>query len=704
MERCGLRTRLARIVPVLLPLFVFFGTGLLGINFGHHWDEPDHIGNVFRSLRTGTLLPQDAQIPFIARVAGDPHFQHIGEGYYGYPGMIYWLGLGAALPEWMTLPENRLNELVSEPQGQGGLFYNRFRLRYRAVCLAVSSLGIVWMYLLLLRWRGSVWLALLGSCLLAGSWELAYHARWIATDAMVTQFASLVLLCLVMADGSGRKDFWLRVAACAAGLATGTKYTQGLQMIPVVLAWALWWDGSKSFWRNIWLLAQLGLTFAITYLITTPGTILQWRAFREWLAWDAAHYGFEGHYGYSVLPGLPHAGLAATYVTQVLFSHYTAIAVLIVCLAALGIAPLARRQWRLAVILLTFPVVYFAYFTRQHVMIVRNMLVLMPFIVILASSGVWFIFQHVRSWPVRYMIGTLLGVCVCINFAWLVAAAVSIIQPHEIPDETRMLADYVKEHPQQRIVLSDEVRAELGRLERREEPFVEGTNGKEFIAMLGRENDQKLYWQANWKNLTVRWFGPYELNFNYYPSWSGAERIVLLDKQVALQLKLPTVEAVLHREALTDGAPAGFHLQNYLNCGVRDEDSNAGTRLRITQGHPQEVRSQRGEFGTWEASYTSDPRVVIVTATGLNPLLHYEMGGAWRDYGGDGRVQSVTAEGKKRTVQILQPTALSTQEHTHWQAPVPVNAVSAGTLAIEINACGNGDAVLGEIWLYESDH
>jgi hypothetical protein len=705
----GSRACLTRMFPVLLPLLVFLGTGLLGINFGHHWDEPDHLGNVFKSLRTGTLLPQQAQIPYIERVANDPRFQHIGEGYYGYPGVIYWLGLGSAIPEWATMSEADFMKLLPDPTNLNDPYYGKLRLRFRGVCLAVSSLGIVWMYLLLLRWRGSVWLALLGSCVLAGSWELAYHARWIATDAMVTQFAALVILCLVMADRSDKKDFWLRAAACAAGLATGTKYTQGLQLIPVVLAWALWWDGSKTFWRNVWLLVRIGLTFAITYLITTPGTILQYHAFREWLSWDSAHYGAEGHYGYTVQPGLQHFGLAMAYVTQVLFSHYMPIALLVVALAALGIVPLLRERWRLGVILLAFPVIYFAYFSRQRVMIVRNMLVLTPFIVVLASTGVWFIYQWVRQRPVRWIVGGLLAVCVCINFVWLFVAAGSILQPHEMPDESRMLADYLAQHPQQRVLLSDWVRAELGKVEGHEEPLVKGAEGvgakagDELIAVFGRENDQTLSWQSNWKNLSVRWFGPYELNFNYYPSWTGADRIVLLDKKVALKLKLSSVEAVLHREALIDAAPAGFQLHNYLNCGVRANDVSHGTRLETTQGTPQMVRSEIGEYGTWVASYVDDPGRVIITMTGLDRHKHYVLGGAWKDYGALGRVESVALRSGEKMQQIVKPTELSAQDVTHWQTDVPESLSGTGEMNVEVAAEGKGGAVLSEIWLYEAD-
>ena len=60
--------------------------------------------------------------------------------------------------------------------------------------VAVTTLSIVWMFLAALRCmprrRGA---ALAAAGLLAFSWELGYHARWIAVDAPLAQFCALEL-------------------------------------------------------------------------------------------------------------------------------------------------------------------------------------------------------------------------------------------------------------------------------------------------------------------------------------------------------------------------------------------------------------------------------------------------------------------------------------------------------------------------------
>ena len=45
-------------------------------------------------------------------------------------------------------------------------------------------------------------------------------------------------------------------------------------------------------------------------------------------------------------------------------------------------------------------------------------------------------------------------------------------------------------------------------------------------------------WTANRFNYTVRWFGPYEVNFNYYPSWIGNDRIIVMPIESALRLDI----------------------------------------------------------------------------------------------------------------------------------------------------------------------
>ena len=202
---------LLRHASVLLPLALLIGTGLWGLDFGLHWDErPWQIGPVKQMVQSGTLLP----------------------GYYTYPSFDYWLNLLVLAPDAAASPtagENLRRHLLRTLDSPAYL------LRLRAVYLLITSLSLVWVYLLVLQRRDSWLEALFAASLVACSWEVAYHLRWVATDGILMQFAALTVLLAVHALKS-RRDSWLMAAAAVAGLGCGAKYPGGLLVLPVVLA------------------------------------------------------------------------------------------------------------------------------------------------------------------------------------------------------------------------------------------------------------------------------------------------------------------------------------------------------------------------------------------------------------------------------------------------------------------------------------
>jgi len=184
---------LLRHALVLLPLVLLIGTGLRGLDFGLHWDErPWQIGPVKQMVHSGTLLPE----------------------YYNYPSFDYWLNLLALTPDAVA-------SRISGESFRGHLLQTldspTYLVRLRAVYLVITSLSLVWVYLLVLQLRGSCFEALLAASLVACSWEVAYHLRWVATDGMLMQFAALTVLLAAHALRN-RRDSWLIAAAAVAGL------------------------------------------------------------------------------------------------------------------------------------------------------------------------------------------------------------------------------------------------------------------------------------------------------------------------------------------------------------------------------------------------------------------------------------------------------------------------------------------------------
>jgi 4-amino-4-deoxy-L-arabinose transferase-like glycosyltransferase len=106
----------------------------------------------------------------------------------------------------------------------GKNLFHAYLLRVRTVFLLITSLSVLWVYLIVLHWRGSWVEALLASAFLALSWEVAYHLRWIAADGILMQFGALTFLFTLRASLKRHGRLWLQLAAAAAGLACGTKY------------------------------------------------------------------------------------------------------------------------------------------------------------------------------------------------------------------------------------------------------------------------------------------------------------------------------------------------------------------------------------------------------------------------------------------------------------------------------------------------
>ena len=165
---------LAPHVVVALVCALFIQTGWRGIDFGEHWDEHHHIQSARRTVETGVLLPKD----------------------YWHPSATFLLTFACAGPELVAKAIGRPIDL------KAALATEAWPLRVRRVFVVITALAMVWVHLLLSRWRGGgtarAWEGAIAAALLGTSWQFAYHARWIAADAVMVSFAALSTMCLVL--------------------------------------------------------------------------------------------------------------------------------------------------------------------------------------------------------------------------------------------------------------------------------------------------------------------------------------------------------------------------------------------------------------------------------------------------------------------------------------------------------------------------
>jgi 4-amino-4-deoxy-L-arabinose transferase-like glycosyltransferase len=544
------RAGLLRHASVLLPLVLLIGTGLRGLDFGLHWDErPWQIGPVKQMVRSGTLLP----------------------GYYTYPSFDYWLNLLVLAPDAAASPaaEENLREHLLR-----ALDSPAYLLRLRAVYLLITSLSLVWVYLLVLQLRGSWLEALFAASLLACSWEVAYHLRWVATDGMLMQFAALTGLLAVHALKS-RRDSWLMAAAAAAGLGCGTKYPGGLLVLPVVLAGLF---GAPGCTRRVKVVRfmKVATVFALVYLAVTPGTILQPVKFAHGVLYELTHYA-TGHGGHTVGRGLEHMQRLLMYFATVLFSPYLAIALLMFALAIIGTAGVIARDWRQGAVFVVFPLAYMLYFSTQGTMVVRNLLAMAPFWAIAAARGAGMLgqflernrFESTAQLPrpafARAVWVGLLCVTVGLNTSWLIASAESIVSRHT-DRFVREASQYVRTHPDTKFLLSPRIKRDLIVVGPSPQNITDDPGEAHAFVLYAREGMLRWHdWPANRRGLTQACFGPREVNFDMYPNWWGDDRIVVIDRLRATEIGLriagvtedarPASEPLMVRRTAKYGTP-----------------------------------------------------------------------------------------------------------------------------------------------------
>jgi 4-amino-4-deoxy-L-arabinose transferase-like glycosyltransferase len=512
--------RLYCVAPVLLPLIILIGTGLRGLDFGTHWDEKYYqIRPVRTMLTTGILLPQ----------------------YYGYPSFNYWVNAAGLLPDAVAALKEKKG---TEEQLLDALDSSAYHIRLRAIYLVITSLSVLWVYLLVLTWRQSWIEALLAALFLGMSWEVAYHIRWVATDGMLMQFGALTILLTMVAQMKTETRWWHYLAAAAAALGFGTKYPGGLLIVPVLLSVYLLWD--KRSYRSLastWVKSVF--IFVGVYLVTTPATILQPVEFLKGIVYEINHYS-TGHAGHTVSSGLQHGWRMLVYFSSILFSHYAPIAWFCFLLVVVGGYALVKESFKAAMLFLCFPVLYLLYFCTQRAMVARNLLVVVPFLAILAARGAMFLWGKLkfkskvlslgnfRFTVLQSVFAAFIVTVFAVNAVWLVYAAETIAD-RRTDRFVRETAAYISTNGSHRFFLSPRVQARLTKIEKT--PFANVTDDPsqaDRVILYSSEGQRRWQdWQANNFWLTETWFGPYEMNFNVYPNWWGDERIVVMTMKEA---------------------------------------------------------------------------------------------------------------------------------------------------------------------------
>lgn len=484
-------------VAALAILFVFsLACVWTGVDFGKHWDENYNVrARVADSVKNGSILP----------------------GWYYFPSGLHEIALAALSPEAVdALVQGKdVRQVLLET-----IPSQRYLLRLRRIVGLLSATAILSIYAAAFFWRRSHGEALAAASIAACSWELQYHSRWVTADPLLAAAGALtLLLSLAAARRSSPRLLW--GAAAAAGIGCGIKYPGGALLI-VVLAAAL------TLQQPLRRVLQCGVSFVLVFLVTTPALIVAPGTVFDHLTEQIRIY--SSHWSiYTVAGPVEHARLLGEYLALVQLAPIPAIAGLFFLAALAGAVVAFRADRRAFAILAAFPAFYLTYFSLQKVMIVRNMLVLIPFLAVLGGIGLTRIVTLVRSSGLRALVGSAMALLVLTCGAWLAHAASTIQQPPE--EYVASAAAWVDEQPTGTVALSNGVARLLERYDGKQRPRLSPRDPRvERVVYLAKELRHSQH-VANRRDTTEMWFGPYEVNFNYYPTWAGRDRIVVSRKE-----------------------------------------------------------------------------------------------------------------------------------------------------------------------------
>jgi hypothetical protein len=507
------------VAPALALAALFMVTDLRSVDYGFHWDEDYHQLQPVRDMvNSGVLLPRAGL----------------------YPSFCKWLVLLPTLPAALA----EMYSGSSTPSSVQAAMQNvvkppEFLLTARRVFIVVSALAILWVYGAALALGRPWWEATIAAAGLGLSWEYAYHARFLATDCIVVQFSALTLFMLALFRRTGDST-WLSAAAIAAGLGTSTKFPGVWLLAPVALM-SVWWMPTRDLYPQAKRVILLfGMAFA-AYLITTPATVMEPFEFLNKL-YAISDYYRKGHAGYTVTSTGDHLRVVLTYFAISYFSPFRAIAVVVFAVMFVGGYVWIRDDRRMGFVILSFPVLFLAVFCATYrAAIVRNYLMIVPFVSLFMARGFAEVFRRLRFRWARWTLAGGLAAVAAAQAAWLIGAAETI--RHVDPKAyVREAVAYVSKHAEQRFRLSEQVR-KLAVEQRLPLPpnATDDWRADRVVFFAKAEGPNPFRWEVNDPWLAEAVFGPKEVNFYWYSTWAGHDRVVVMTTERAKHTEVPFV-------------------------------------------------------------------------------------------------------------------------------------------------------------------
>lgn len=256
----------------------------------------------------------------------------------------------------------------------------------RTLSVALSILAVLFTFLLSREVTGSASASLAAALLLAVSPEFLINSPIIGVDIL------MALMCVVSAYAAVRvlkcySVCGLCVLGLLCGLAVSSKYNAApIAVLPIAICFGLRKLSAREL--SAALLMPIG-----GFFLGSPFILTSIPLFLDHLSYEIWHYGVAGHEGHSAEPGLQQARFYLNWLAG------DGIGLAACILALPGLALLRSDRKREAAIFLVYPVLFAALMIAQKANFTRNMVSLLPFVAILAASGLHLLLQLLELKP-----------------------------------------------------------------------------------------------------------------------------------------------------------------------------------------------------------------------------------------------------------------------------------------------------------------
>lgn len=376
-------------VALVVALWLRFPAINYGLPYFYEEDEAHHFNRTVEMVKSGDFNPRYFHKPSL-------HF------YLRMPLVALGFVSSVRKGEIRSVKEIR----TRDPQGIGGYAFSASHPRIvkfnRALSVLFSLALVAGAFVAAWEIFATPLAAFSAAILTALSPELIRYSGIVGVDGLMAMMCMLATLATIrLSAGGGRAA--LIVAGLTAGLAVSSKYNA----LPICVLPLL----ASLFWRRGDLSSHLIalVTPAAGFIVGTPYLLASLPLFLDQLAYEIWHYGIAGHAEHMAEPGLPQAAFYLDWLKDAALGASP----LLFAIVGAFLAFLVKRtnQHGKALVFLVFPALFFALMCMQKANFVRNMLVIVPYLAVLAGGAISFAASRPAGrsgGPVGMAIGALL--------------------------------------------------------------------------------------------------------------------------------------------------------------------------------------------------------------------------------------------------------------------------------------------------------